>query len=313
VEHRGLSACTPSWLYTRRGAIGRALRPDRLIPTVQPVRPLCTCPPRYNLQFGTTPAPWSADLAETFQDLLGTDKLGVTAVALLSNSLAPSTYASYDSALRQFFILCTGENIAPLQATPAKMVRYTAWLALLGTVAASSLQPYFSAVNKFFRDHRRQPIAVGELLADARRGLEMLQHRLVPTTSRLPLPAPVALDILHAAAALRDTLAWTTATLPQLQRFRACLAVCVNYTFFCRTETGARCQTGDLLVDRPSQRICLFVCKSKGDQRRDTSDKLVFAIPISANPVLANLLDYYTQHRAAFCAKFYQRPPLDAF
>jgi hypothetical protein len=94
------------------------------------------------------------------------------------------------------------------------MVRYTAWLALLGTIAASSLQPYFSAVNKFFRDHQRQPIAVGELLADARRGLEMLQHRLLPTAARLPLPAPVALDILHAANALRGTFAWTPAALP---------------------------------------------------------------------------------------------------
>jgi hypothetical protein len=45
--------------------------------------------------------------------------------------------------------------------------------------------------------------------------------------------------------------------------------------------------------------------KSKGDQRRDTRDKLVFAIPIHANLVPADLLDYYTQHRAAFCAKFY--------
>jgi site-specific recombinase XerD len=58
---------------------------------------------------------------------------------MLSNSLAPSTYASYYSALRQFFLFCTEENIAPLHATPATMVRYTAWLALLGTVAASSL------------------------------------------------------------------------------------------------------------------------------------------------------------------------------
>jgi hypothetical protein len=41
------------------------------------------------------------------------------------------------------------------------MVRYTAWLGLLGTVAASSLKPYYSAVNKFFRDHQRPPIAVG--------------------------------------------------------------------------------------------------------------------------------------------------------
>ena len=259
MEHRGLSSLTPSWLYTRRGAIGRALRPVQLNATLQRVRPLRTRPPRYCLQFGTAPGPWSADLAETFQDLLGTDKLGVTAVALLSNSLAPSTYASYDSALRQFFIFCTQENIAPLQATPATMVRYTAWLALLGTVAASSLQPYFSAVNKFFRDHQRQPIAVGDLLADARRGLEMLQHRLIPATTRLPLPAPVALTILEAADTLHLTLPWTPAAFSQLQRFRACLAVCVNYTFFCRAETGARCQTGDLIVDRPSQQICLYI------------------------------------------------------
>jgi hypothetical protein len=74
------------------------------------------------------------------------------------------------------------------------MVRYTARLSLLGTMAASSLEPYYFAVNKFFRDHQRPPIAVGELLADARRDLEMLQRRLVPADTRLPLPAPVALD-----------------------------------------------------------------------------------------------------------------------
>jgi hypothetical protein len=55
------------------------------------------------------------------------------------------------------------------------------------------------------------------------------------------------------------------------------------------------------------------VRKFKGDQRRDTSDKLVLAIPIVANPVIADIMDNYTQHRAALCAKFYGRPPLDAF
>jgi hypothetical protein len=98
-----------------------------------------------------------------------------------------------------------------------------------------------------------------------------------------------------------------------LERFRACLAVCVNYTFFCRAKTGARCQTGDLIVDRPFEQICLFVRKSKGDQRRDTRDKLVFAVPIAANPLMADLLDYYTHHRAAFCATYYKRPPPPAF
>jgi hypothetical protein len=108
--------------------------------------------------------------------------------------------------LRQFFAFCAEENITPLQSTPATMVRYSIWLGLLGTVAASSLQPDFSAVNKYFRDHQLPPIVVGDLLADARRGLEMLQHRLVPTDTRLPLPAPVALDILSAANTLRDSL-----------------------------------------------------------------------------------------------------------
>jgi hypothetical protein len=93
----------------------------------------------------------------------------------------------------------------------------------------------------------------------------MLQHRLIPATTHLPLPAPVALDILLAADTLRRTLPWTPAALPHLQRFWGYLAICVNYTFLCREETSARCQTGDLIVDKPSQQICLFVRKSTGD------------------------------------------------
>jgi hypothetical protein len=86
------------------------------------------------------------------------------------------------------------------------MIRYTAWLGLLGTVAASSLQPYFSAFNKHFRDHQLPPTAMGDLLADARCGLEMQQRRLVPSDTILSLLAPVALDILMAANKLRDNM-----------------------------------------------------------------------------------------------------------
>jgi hypothetical protein len=85
----------------------------------------------------------------------------------------------------------------------------------------------------FFRDHKRQPIALGELLADAMRGLEMLQRRIVPADSRLPLLAPVALNnIMLPANTLRADLTWTPPTRPLLERFRACLAICVNYIFF---------------------------------------------------------------------------------
>jgi site-specific recombinase XerD len=105
--------------------------------------------------------------------LLGTDQVGTATLHLLSSSLAPTTYANYDSGVRQFAAFCHEEDIHPLQATTQSIVRYTAWLGLQGTVAAASLQHYYSAINKFFRDHQQQPIAVGELLADARRGLEI--------------------------------------------------------------------------------------------------------------------------------------------
>jgi hypothetical protein len=99
--------------------------------------------------------------------LLGTHHIGTTALSLLSNFLAPTTYANYISGMRYFAVFDHEEGIHPLQATTQSIVRYTAWLGLQGTVAATLLQQYSSVVNKLFRDHQRQPIAVGEVLAYA--------------------------------------------------------------------------------------------------------------------------------------------------
>jgi site-specific recombinase XerD len=55
--------------------------------------------------------------------------------------------------MRQFAAFCHEEDIHPLQATTQSIVRYTAWLGTQCTVAATSLQQYYSAINKFYRDH----------------------------------------------------------------------------------------------------------------------------------------------------------------
>jgi hypothetical protein len=94
------------------------------------------------------------------------------------------------------------------------------------------MQPYFSAVNNYFRDHQLPPIAVGDLLADAKRGLEIQQQPLVMSDTRLRIMATIALKIRLAAQKLRNNLTWTPTFLPLLECFRALLAVCVNYTFF---------------------------------------------------------------------------------
>jgi hypothetical protein len=134
--------------------------------------------------------------------------------------------------MSQFAAFCHEENIHPLQCTTPSVVRYTAWLGLQGTVAAASEQQNYTVINKFFIDHRQQPIAVCELLADARRGLEMQQRRLQAPDSRLLLPAPMALSLLTAAAKLRTHLLWTPTSRHLIAQFRALLAICPNYAFF---------------------------------------------------------------------------------
>jgi hypothetical protein len=71
--------------------------------------------------------------------------------------------------MRRFTVFGDEEGITPLQASVAYMLRCIAWLTRVGTVATGSLQPYFSAINKFVRDHLKEPVARGPLLADARR------------------------------------------------------------------------------------------------------------------------------------------------
>jgi hypothetical protein len=61
--------------------------------------------------------------------------------------------------------------------------------------------------------------------------------------------APLVGALLDAAAQLRKHITWTPPSRHLLAKFRAILAVCTNYAFFCRAETGVRCLTHDLTVD----------------------------------------------------------------
>jgi hypothetical protein len=51
------------------------------------------------------------------------------------------------------------------------MARFVTKLGNLGTIKASSLQPYLSAVNNFYKDCGREPIALGDLVTRVRKGL----------------------------------------------------------------------------------------------------------------------------------------------
>eukprot|EP00873_Tetraselmis_striata_P023764 jgi/Tetstr1/444028/TSEL_031967.t2 len=115
--------------------------------------------------------------------------------------------ASY---MKQYFRFCEEERRPALAAGPGTMARYVTWLGNMGTIKASSLQPYLSAVNNFFKDHgRREPMALGDLVSRVGKGLAAPQVTLRPKLMRAQLPARVVLKALTLAKALRLQLGLT--------------------------------------------------------------------------------------------------------
>jgi hypothetical protein len=135
--------------------------------------------------------------------ILGSDALGATTLALLSAAWAPNTSTTYGSTIRRYFNLCEEHRLAPLAATPAHMARYVAWLGQLCTIMASSLQPYVSAVNGFFKDHGLEAVALSDLVAKVRKGLAASHVAIEDTPIHVHLPASIVVKVLRMAQALR--------------------------------------------------------------------------------------------------------------
>eukprot|EP00873_Tetraselmis_striata_P016657 jgi/Tetstr1/436921/TSEL_025694.t1 len=191
-------------------------------------------------------APWAASLRSRLQEAFGSDELGQRTLDMLSSSLSAQTLKSYAGRLSHFAEFChDSENISPLEATTATVVRYVAWIGERGHIAAKSLQPYMSAINTFFELHDLVPIAKDSLhLTSARRGLMLRQRRLDAAPLRVPLPADVAYRFVAKAELI------VSAPYPEYHLdFRALLVSVVNFMFFARGLTGVSCRVRDVHVD----------------------------------------------------------------
>eukprot|EP00873_Tetraselmis_striata_P046408 jgi/Tetstr1/466672/TSEL_011160.t1 len=223
------------------------------------------------------------------KDAFGSDELGQRTLDMLSSSLSAQTLKSYAGRLSQFAEFChDSENISPLEATTATVVRYVAWIGERGHIAAKSLQPYLSAINTFFELHNLVPIAKDSLhLTSARRGLMLRQRRLDAAPLRVPLPADVAYRFVTKAELI------VSAPYPEYHLdFRALLASAVNFMFFARGLTGVSCRVRDVHVD--TYNITLQVYREKGRAgRREPDDLRVLLLPVSEHPRVARLLHHF--------------------
>jgi hypothetical protein len=190
--------------------------------------------------------------------ILGSDVLGAKTLALLSAAWAPSTIATYNNTIRRYFDFCDEQRLAPLAATPAYMARYVAWLSQLGTIKASTLQPYMSAVNGFLIDHGLEVVALGDLVAKSRGGFAASYVAIDDTTVRVHMLSSVVAQALRVVQTLRLQLVDSTTretliisqTRKQVRLMRACTTVVILYLFCNRGGSYIDCLTEDLVASK---------------------------------------------------------------
>eukprot|EP00873_Tetraselmis_striata_P007898 jgi/Tetstr1/428162/TSEL_018213.t1 len=234
----------------------------------------------------------AGDAGVAAKDAFGSDELGQRTLDLLSSSLSAQTLKSYAGRLSQFAEFChDSENISPLEATTATVVRYVAWIGERGHIAAKSLQPDLSAITTFFELHNLDPIAKDSLHpTSARRGLMLRQRRLDAAPLRVPLPADVAYRFVTKPELI------VSAPYPEYHHdFRALLASVVNFMFCARGLTGVSCRVRDVHVD--AYNITLQVYREKGRAgRRGPDDLRVLLLPVSEHPRVARLMHHFLDH-----------------
>jgi hypothetical protein len=219
--------------------------------------------------------------------VLGSDVLGRAASSLFQSATTTRTDLNFNSNLISFFAYCDENLIEPLEVGPTDVARFIAWIGMRGTVAAASLQPYLSAINKFLQDHALPPVALGPLVSGVRKGLANCQEDLCPQAQRLPLPAPVALLLLDLAEGLQRSVTFDLRH-PDLHLLRAAVAVITSYIFFNRGECGVNALVGDVVVEEES--ITLLLRGEKGQKKLQPGQRNVRQIPSRKMPRVAALL-----------------------
>ena len=154
-------------------------------------------------------------------------------------------------------------------------------------MAATSLTPYLSAINRFLQDHALPPVALGSLVAGVRKGLTNCQVDTAPLPERLPLPAPVALAILELGERLIRTITWTPQD-PDMHLLQAAVATVTAYVFFNRGECNACAQAQDVVVN--DTHITLLLRHEKGHKGLNAGYRNTRQIATHKAPRIAALL-----------------------
>ena len=256
-----------------RGITPLEVAPGAAVPAVSPV-----------LERVAGLAPWQEAMLPRLRAVLGEGPDADTAIRLLARG-APTTLASYDSKWARFQEYCDAHGRSCLPAEPSTCALYVAHIANKGTVRASSLQPYLSAINWVHKDIMltADGPATGPLLTRLRQGLaiEQAQEPAVAANVRVALPADVAWRALQKGLSMH-----TVKTLEHARVLRACTAVALGFLTMGRADTTVHLRPGDIFWDKNMLYITLQ--HEKGRSRR--ADFAARTVTFPVNPTNLPLL-----------------------
>ena len=228
--------------------------------------------------------PWAADMRAHFQTKMAGEasEAEITSVVeLLCSSLADHTINNYKGKVKRFLQFCQFHEPEPLQALPASEATALLYMRDLHdspTISAESFQPYLSAVNSLHLDMGFPAPLTGHLVDRAKKGASFLQNVNSTATKRYWIAADHVSRVLDLALEMGET--------PEdLELFRACTFLCLQFAWFTRSDTGTAATNRSVCIE---QGITLTAVKQKG--RRHEKWKPVYRIPQDAIPGLHTLL-----------------------
>ena len=155
---------------------------------------------------------------------------------LLQQARRPSTKKSYNSKVDKFQDFCGRvqdeagtPRLSSMPASQTTILAFIGYLASLGKIRSSSLQPYLSAINSLHADFGFPKPAQGHWISLARKGFGEIEGSLNQApTKAAPFPASYMLSILKHG--LKDTTS--------SHHIRVCACLTAQFAFFSRADSG---------------------------------------------------------------------------
>ncbi|KAK3241448.1 hypothetical protein CYMTET_48799 [Cymbomonas tetramitiformis] len=237
---------------------------------------------------------WDAALQERWRGELGDSSLTELAVQMQGAALGGKTVGNYRPKARAFMAFCEAEGRQWLPATGATVRLYIAHMLDKGTVQASNMQPYLSAINNYHEDMGFPGPAKGRAISRAVKGMSRLQVQAAEAageeqTVRTWLPAR------HVSAVHAHGLGLEPVGRAATELLRACTYVVFAFVTFGRPETGVSMRREHISITDDDISVVLHKEKGRGHVRL----RRRLTIPAAGVAGLVQLLQHWQQVRDA--------------